>query len=956
MAQSNFVVKNGLVVLNGLTATSTSTITGAAVVYGGLGVTENINIGGRSAFTGTVTAFGSVNVLSTLTVGNQTNSTSTTTGALIVDGGLAVVQDVFVGGNIHAVGNITADGNIQLGNQTGTDTLYIGAEVVSDILPKTANLYKLGNGTNYWNDLYSNNANILSTATLQDLAVNGIAKVNGYDIMSYDGSVHYVSDSIGSDSNDGHRHISAFKTIKYALSQAQDGDTVYIEPGTYTEDFPVTIPTGVHVKGAGLRAVFVQPTTATNTQTAFLINGGATISDFTVGNFYKPGYAFKYASTVTTVLRSAYIERFTVLTRGSVRTTSDPYGYDSNDAGGGIYADGANVTTDSIQPALLVNEATFITPGATAIYLTNGVKLEALNTFAYFADKAFHGESGTLGWGGVGRTRLKVANNTGTYVVGHNLYYIGSTGTVLASGVIDEVDNDYLYLQGKASGFEEAADRPGKIVNVYGNTTISSFQRKYGTGSAQFTTAGDLLEVVNNTDIQFETSPYTLEAFIYLEDSGRIRQIFDKGSVASTEFGLWVSAANRLTGRHGTAIFTGTTSISTGTWHHVAMSRDASNNNRIFYNGLLEATTSSVANVTNGDSLTIGGDGLDPSKYLKGYIDEVRVSSVNRYTTTFTPPIKSFDSDASTVLLLHCDGGDGGTVFSDDGLGTQNIYSTTATYTATVVASSKQITLADYRQFGAELRSIGSAAVYGNYGAYGDGEGIDFKLIAFNMGYIGSGKDLSNDPTLAIQAQEIIELNRAKIYYQTVDHIGDFRVGDQFRINQRTGNVDFGTANFKLGPIQSLTISDGVNAAILQPTSIQVGSLLFAAGTIGTISGNLTLNPSGSLTLIESDLQVNGNLTFTGDLAVTSITTSGSTTTGAVVVGGGVGIGQELHVGGDIYSNGLRVYAPKVSISLTPPTTATNNIGDFWIDPSIGVEYQWVQDGSNFYWIQFTGV
>jgi len=225
------------------------------------------------------------------------------------------------------------------------------------------------------------------------------------------------------------------------------------------------------------------------------------------------------------------------------------------------------------------------------------------------------------------------------------------------------------------------------------------------------------------------------------------------------------------------------------------------------------------------------------------------------------------------------------------------------------------------------------------------------------MSYIGSGGDLTDNPNLAIQSQEIYKINGAKVYYQTVDHLGDFRVGDQFRINQRTGNVDFGTANFKLGPVSSLTISDGVNASILQPTSIQVGTLLLSSNSISTLAGDLRINPSGLLTTIESGLQVNGSFIYTGVFTSPNLTASTSTTTGAIVVAGGVGIGGDLHVGGNIYSaQGNPLYNTKITVSTNPPTTATNNIGDFWIDPSIGVEYQWIKDGTNFYWIQFTGV
>jgi hypothetical protein len=833
MAQADFIVKNGAVILNGQTATSTSTTTGALVIQGGIGLSGNSTFGGK------------------LNITSATSSTNSTTGALTVLGGAGFYNDVNIGGTL---------------------------------------------------------------------------RVQGVDLLKGDTHVFYVSED-GDNVNTGKLPQSAVRTIARGLELAGavgQNAVVFLLSGTYVEEFPLTVPIGVSIRGDGLREVYVSPTTATNTQSAFLLNGQTSISDFTVGGFYKPGYAFKFANSATIASRSPYVERFSVITKGSNPTAGDPYGFDSNDAGGGAYLDGSQVSANSIEAAFLFNEATFITPSSTAVHITNGTRVELLNGFSYFSDKGIVATSGSVGWGGQGRTRLRLANTTGTFTVGHNLYYIGSTGTVLASGAINEVTPEYVYLTGKASGFVEAADRSGKTVNVLGNTQISSFQKKFGTASARFTTDGDLLEIGSDADLQYGFSTYTLEAWVHLTTGGRKQYVINKGNTAATTFGLYLETSNKLTGQHGTTVFTATTVLNTGTWYHVMMSRDSANQNRLFVNGVLEATTTATANVTNSDNLTIGGYSGVSNLSLRGYLDEIRVSTVARYTDNFTVPTVSYNSDVSTTILIHSDGADGSVNITDDGLGSQNVYSTTASYTATVVASAQQITLADYRQFGGEMRSIGSAVCYGNYGIYADGEGIDLKAIAFNMSYIGSGKDFTNDPNLAVQANEIIQLNGAKVYYQTVDHLGDFRVGPEFRINQRTGNVDFGTANFNLGPLSSLTISDGVNSSVLTPTSIQIGQLLFSGSRIQTNSGNLTIDPAGTLVTIESDLQVNGALNFTGQILATSVDNSVSTTTGAIVVAGGIGVAKDIYVGGNLKTTSIISEEP---IPLTVSATATTFTG-----------------------------
>ena len=87
---------------------------------------------------------------------------------------------------------------------------------------------------------------------------------------------------------------------------------------------------------------------------------------------------------------------------------------------------------------------------------------------------------------------------------------------------------------------------------------------------------------------------------------------------------------------------------------------------------------------------------------------------------------------------------------------------------------------------------------------------------------------------------------------------------------------------------------------------------------------------------------------------------STSTDTGSLHSDGGIGVTKDVVVGGAVYAqNGgipqynYQLYTPVVNVSTTTPTNA--RIGDFWIDPSIGVEYQYVPNGTQTVWIQFIG-
>ncbi|NCU74814.1 MAG: DUF1565 domain-containing protein, partial [Candidatus Fonsibacter ubiquis] len=212
----------------------------------------------------------------------------------------------------------------------------------------------------------------------------------------------FFVDYNGTDTNDGRSRGLPFKTIARALSSATTGTTVFIGPGQFVESYPLTVPKGVTVRGSGLRATTISPTTATNSADGFLIDGETTLSDFNMSGQYwntatQTGYAFRVATSATFTTRSPYLERITVLNRGTVTSATDVYGFASGNAGRGVLIDGSVIQSNSVETALLFNEFTMIVPGSIGFHLKNGARVEMLTSFTYFADKAIWAESGTAG-------------------------------------------------------------------------------------------------------------------------------------------------------------------------------------------------------------------------------------------------------------------------------------------------------------------------------------------------------------------------------------------------------------------------------------------------------------------------------------------------------------------------------------------------------------------------------
>jgi len=200
-------------------------------------------------------------------------------------GTVEVLGNMNVDGNIHATGNISADGNITIGD-ADTDNVVFNAEVASNIIPDLNNTYSLGSdpatGGKKWADVWVNNLN----------ASNVIAdniEVDGLDLTLRQGNIWYVAEN-GDNLRSGDHIQAPVSSLKYALDNlASNGDTVFIFPGVYTEEFPLTVPQGVAVKGQGIRSVNIKPTTATRYNDAFLLNGESTVEDITISDYYSGG-------------------------------------------------------------------------------------------------------------------------------------------------------------------------------------------------------------------------------------------------------------------------------------------------------------------------------------------------------------------------------------------------------------------------------------------------------------------------------------------------------------------------------------------------------------------------------------------------------------------------------------------------------------------------------------------
>ena len=358
------------------------------------------------------------------------------------DGNVNINSNWNITGSLHATGDIQTVGDFTFGSDN-EDNVSFAADVNSDIIPDQTDTSSLGSASKQWVDIYTS----LVNGEALELDILDVGP-GASSLARRQGNTFYVS-TLGSDTNVGDHQHGAFRTLKHALEQV-DGSTsgptvIHVYPGVYEEEFPLTVPSHTDIVGEDIRNVVIKPTVATQSNSAFYLEDDVTIENLTIKDFYN-GYAFQFTSGGLVSTRSPYIRNVTVITKGSVTSADDPRGFAQGDAGKGALIDGATLDSASLEASMLFHSCTFMTPGVDCITMTNGVRVEWLNSFTYFANRGLYATQGASGklmpdasirYGAeirsIGSANVygnygAVADgaNTLMYLIGHNFAYIGT--------------------------------------------------------------------------------------------------------------------------------------------------------------------------------------------------------------------------------------------------------------------------------------------------------------------------------------------------------------------------------------------------------------------------------------------------------------------------------------------------------------------------------------------------
>jgi hypothetical protein len=183
-------------------------------------------------------------------------------------------------------------------------------------------------------------------------------------------------------------------------------------------------------------------------------------------------------------------------------------------------------------------------------------------------------------------------------------------------------------------------------LETVGNAQISTSVKKYGTGAIEFDGTGDYLKgIAANAGMNPQSGDYTVEFWAYISSlPGAEKPIV--ATMTSGGTGLLIGLAgggnvNKM--QHGIGNLSvvnptvvDSSNFPTSQWVHVAAVR-SSGTIYLYINGTSVGTPTSATGIISQPTLTIG-TWPSASTTLNGLIDDLRISSIARYTSNFTPP------------------------------------------------------------------------------------------------------------------------------------------------------------------------------------------------------------------------------------------------------------------------------------------------------------------------------
>jgi hypothetical protein len=184
------------------------------------------------------------------------------------------------------------------------------------------------------------------------------------------------------------------------------------------------------------------------------------------------------------------------------------------------------------------------------------------------------------------------------------------------------------------------------------NSPLSTTSPKFGAGCLDGHTANGFVSRSSYTGIEsVGTGNFTVDFWVKFQNMGNWG-LWAYGDGAGRDNGdidmQWDNNNTRWTfsskNAGASADITGTDTVTTGVWYHIAVVRSATNTLTIYRDGVSKGSGTCSANLGNQGfpkNFWVGQDNMT-GQFLDGFIDEFRFSNTARWTSNFTPPTAAY--------------------------------------------------------------------------------------------------------------------------------------------------------------------------------------------------------------------------------------------------------------------------------------------------------------------------
>ena len=593
--------------------------------------------------------------------------------------------------------------------------------------------------------------------------------------------------------------LGGASSITITVVSASIGDIVYVKNGVYRETLPIRVPAGVTVQGESLRGTEIRPAGGQGHQVK-TVTTSTTLAGATEGT-----YSYKQAST-TNGSGTGFTANVVIQADGTFASIAIYNGGSGYVVGNTITFSVADLGCGG-SGTLIVTVASLENNEASNMWLMN-------NTTNLFM-MSFKGLTGIPGAGATGKAAVVSLDPSGSITTtspyiqnctssNQNATGVQIDGLLHTAGNKSILANDFTQINSDGKGVHAIGGGRGEMVSVFTYYCDKSFHAE----------SGGFIRALNCSSAYGEqgaVSDGTLASETPITVAAR-GQMLVYNSTTFVGDATESDIANCITtSGQGTATIVGATSGATASIFRVNISLDylhIENVSGTFQQGETVTVTKEDSSTFQfalsssfGDSSAANQGQIGPLIALRGSFSATaikvgtnlkftginkyyRISLVSEQSASYDPPGAINATGIATVRL------------------TESV--TTSNYLTLGLAGTVTEDYTNIRLTGHDFLSIGT-------------------------GDIATSNYPGGPSQAADQSDEVSETNGGRVYWTSTDQIGDFRVGDLFRIQQSTGIATLNADAFDLSGLSELQLGS---------IGAELGATINEFSTDQTLSGN----------------------------------------------------------------------------------------------------------------------